>query len=181
MTSNFNQHDPNYGHYDSVQIYDSGLVLNTSLSTKRTICSFLKPSADTLHFEIMNIQGQNNSYDCGIFAVACATELAYEKDPVMCSWDTQQMRQHLISCLEQGQMHRFPIKKIRRIGLGMRIRSSTKESIYCFCRMPDDRSTPMIQCGSCKKWYHLACMALDEDGSYSDVNWVCSSCNDFFS
>ena len=32
----------------------------------------------------MNVVAQPNSYDCGVYALACATELAHGFDPVVC-------------------------------------------------------------------------------------------------
>lgn len=40
----------------------------------------------------MNIQRQPNNSDCGVFALACATELVHNKDPV----DVSKMKQHII-------------------------------------------------------------------------------------
>ena len=76
-------------HYrDTVSIYDSALAPRVSASTKQTICPFLKPSCDVLLFDIMNIQTQP---DCGLFALACATELVHGFDPVLCSFNTASM------------------------------------------------------------------------------------------
>lgn len=68
----------------AVDIYDSGRAPTISLSTKKMICSFMKPNTNTLHFDLMNIQDQQNSYDCGVYAIAYATELAHGKDPILC-------------------------------------------------------------------------------------------------
>ena len=64
----------------------------------------MKPDVQSLRFDFMNIQQQTNAYDCGIYAIACATELALGFDPVLCSWDCEHMREHLLNCLERGKM-----------------------------------------------------------------------------
>ena len=176
VASNFNVHTRD-ARQDSVQIYDSLLSKSINLATKKSICSFLQPIPDTIFFELMNIQGQPNSHDCGMFAIACATEIAHERNPVLCHWTVPLMRKHLLACLEKGHMDCFPITRKRRNGLGTAVRKSIRENIYCLCRMPDDKQ-PMIQCGSCMRWHHLQCVALDEKGSYDDVEfkWMCSLC-----
>jgi hypothetical protein len=35
----------------------------------------------------------------------------------------------------------------------------------------------MIECVRCLKWYHKKCVALDEEESYSGVQWLCNDCN----
>ena len=60
-------------HYtDTVCIYDSGFS-PVGLSIKQEICQFMKPKSDTIRFDLINIQPQPNSYDCGVFVIACAT------------------------------------------------------------------------------------------------------------
>lgn len=167
------------GYYsDTVCIYDSERSLSISSSTKRIICSFVKVVSDAIRFDLINVQGQPNSYDCGVFALACATELAHGTDPVLCRWDGERMRQHLIQCLESGYLTHFPTLGKRRVPLGMRVRKSIVEDIYCVCRMPNDLTRAMIKCKNCKKWYHNDCMSLDLDKTYSETKWVCSVCED---
>lgn len=43
-----------------------------------------------------------NGWDCGLFAIAFATELVHGSDPSLCHFDTGTMRQHLLCCLEKG-------------------------------------------------------------------------------
>ena len=88
-TSNIDSRQNTY-YRDTVSIYDSALASRVSASTKQTICQFLKPiaSCDVLLFDIMNIQTQPNLNDCGLFALACATELFHGFDPVLCSFNT---------------------------------------------------------------------------------------------
>ena len=109
---------------DSISYYDSARPTCLSTKVKETICSFYKCKANTLHFDIVNIEGQMNSYDCGVYAVAIATELAFKNDPTLCRWDCPKMRPHLLQCLENGKMSRFPTIGKRRIAFGSRVRKS---------------------------------------------------------
>ena len=67
--------------HDSVFVYDSLLPNVTKMDTKKQICSFLRPQSKTVLFELMNIQMQESLNDCGLHAIAIATELVYERDP----------------------------------------------------------------------------------------------------
>ena len=40
--------------------------------------------------------------DCGLFAIAFATEVAYGGDPVVVSYQQAEMRNHLLLCFEKG-------------------------------------------------------------------------------
>ena len=178
VVSNMNTHDGSY-HTDTVCVYDSGRSCTVSLATKRAICSFVQPKSDSLHFHLMNVQGQPNAYDCGVFAIAYATELVHSCDPVASRWDIGTMRPHLLSCLEAGKMTRFPNSTRRRVPFGMRVHKFFTESIFCVCRMPNDKAKMMIKCDRCLKWFHYNCMDLDEDKSYKHEKWVCTVCLEF--
>lgn len=56
----------------------------------------------------VSVQQQNNGSDCGIFAIAFATCLAYGSAPEMTHFDTKQMRRHLLECLKSESMEIFP-------------------------------------------------------------------------
>ena len=157
---------------NSVGIYDSNRMLSVPKALKMEICSFIRPTCDRFSFDIINSQAQQNGSDCGLYAIACATELVHGAEPVLCHWDIPQMRPHLIQCLTEGTMNRFPAIKKRRVG-SLRVRKSLSEYIYCLCRLPNDKSRPMIECTSCKKWYHNDCAKVVGD---IDVKWRCNKC-----
>ena len=98
-----------------------GYEANTYIDsdTKLQICSFLRPVGDILKLRMPNTQCQPNSFNCGVLAIATATKLTLGKDPLLCYWDTAQMRCHLLQRLEQGKMESFP-QKSRRIPLALR-------------------------------------------------------------
>ena len=146
LVSNVNPKDGS-GFFNSVGIYDSNRMMYVEKALKNEICSFVKPTCDVYMFDIMNIQTQTNTSDCGLFSIACATELVEGHDPVVCHWDQAKMRPHLMKCLVEGKMLRFPCSKQRRIGLGQRVRNSEKEQLYCMCRLPNDKVRAMIEAG----------------------------------
>ncbi len=159
---------------DIVNIYDSLYSTTVSAAIKKQVCSFMKPMVDSLRFDIMNIECQTNSFDCGVYSLACATEIINGADPVLCKWDYQNMRQHLLSCLEVGSMTRFPVLGNRCIRFGMRVQKSILETIYCICRKPNNKDMAMIECTSCCKWFHTDCirMSIEVDKSYRESGHV---------
>ena len=63
----------------TLNVYDS-MYSALNLQTKKPICSFWKSPIDQVTFRMVNIQRQPNASDCGIFAVAVATEIVHGKD-----------------------------------------------------------------------------------------------------
>ena len=159
---------------DSVHIYDSKQPAYVSPHVKKQACCMIKSTHKEVKFDIINIMPQPNSSDCGVFAIACATELTYGFDPAKCCWEVPLMRQHLLSCLEARKMSRFPVSKKRRIPLGRRVKYMTSEMIYCVCRMPNEKLRPMVRCEKCLEWFHFDCVNYD-----STLEWKCSQCSHF--
>ena len=95
-----------------VYVYDSLLQPGMSLNTKKMICSLARPVCKTVTFDIINVMSQPNTWDCGVFALANATELLYGYDPARCHWEVGRTRKHL-ECLERGHMLWFPTLKQR--------------------------------------------------------------------
>lgn len=170
------------GDHKTVRIYDS---LHTSkrpsLDLMQQICSLVHPNSDLYRFDVMNVQSQKNGSDCGIFAIAYATQLAYGHDPIQCQWKVGVMRNHLLKCFEKQMITPFPLEKERRITMGNRVRKSHEENIHCTCRMPNDKNLEMVCCDYCNRWFHRECEGLDPDGDYASrsVKWKCSVCISF--
>ena len=146
---------------NNIYIYDS-LLTSISDAIVNTVCSFFKWRAtDHFNFDMVNLQRQTNSYDCGVFCVAFATELAYGGDPAKCSWYLSRMRSHLIQGLENRKLQPFPKMGRCTVRLGARIFKSRQITIYCVCHMPNDPQKAMVQCCSCLKWLHIDCCIPD--------------------
>ena len=161
-----------------VRVYDSALG-NVGLDTKKAVCSILRPKESVLHFDLVNVQQQLNSWDCGLFAVAFATELVHERSPSCRHFDVKLFRPHLLDCLKEGTLSCFPSKS-RRVGFGRIVKRSAMETIYCICRMVNDPLCPMIQCGTCTKWFHFNCVGLADDNSTKHLKWHCATCKNLF-
>ena len=160
-----------------VCIYDS-YYQSVDLDTKMQVCSLLKSKEDEITFMMANMQCQGNTYDCGLYAIATATELTHRRDPCLCHWDVDLLRPHLAKCLEKGTLTPFPISKRRRVPLGNRFKGrATKVKIYCICRMPNKKDTPMVQCGKCFVWFHITCIKPGmSEVKLKKVEWFCESC-----
>ena len=57
---------------------------------------------------VMSVQQQPNAIDCGLFAIAFATDLLYDNSPSNVSYEHEKMLQHLFICLRQDSFTLFP-------------------------------------------------------------------------
>jgi hypothetical protein len=95
------------------------------------ISSLLRTKEKEFTYIVKPCQQQKNTYDCGVFAVAYATSIAFGQDPSTTILNVHQMRNHLKQCLDAGKFSLFPT--------GTRGTRSTKEEVlkekvYCHCR-----------------------------------------------
>ena len=159
-----------------VNVYDSGGRYTTSRN-KEEIAALLHTGKDTITLHYMNVQHQVGVSDCGLFALAFATSLCHAIDPTSVVYRQSHMRNHLIQCLERGQLDHFPIHHSRR----PIIRPSKTETfdVHCHCCLTDSgpASARMIWCnGGCKQWYHDTCENIDKDVWNSRKRWYCRNC-----
>ncbi len=76
----------------------------------------------------------------------------------------------------------FPLKTRQNIATLIKnnIQSSTDDiAIHCYCRMPELKDVPMIECSSSFKWFHVACChdsITDEQLKELDTTWCCQVC-----
>jgi len=55
-----------------------------------------------------NVQKQRGGSECGLYAIANATSLAYGKDPIKMTYKESAMREHLCHCLSEMRLELFP-------------------------------------------------------------------------
>ncbi len=97
-------------HQNDIVVYDSRFI-GLSLKTKLQICSLVRNvHLKSICFNIANIQLQNDSCSCGLFAIAVATELVCGFDTCISHWHASVMRQHLHNASKQGLSILFPKK-----------------------------------------------------------------------
>ena len=72
------------------------------------MCGIRKCSQSILKIVSIPVQQHLNACDCGVFAVAFATDVAYGKDPAVQYYDTHNMRNHLLHSLQSRLIAPFP-------------------------------------------------------------------------
>ena len=157
----------------TVRIFDSLYLKPSSIAIEHA-CRMLMFPGDQVTLVNEKVQRQVGSNDCGLFALAFATDLCNGLDPVNQRYEQGSMRQHYVSCLENGAMVPFP-KTTRKVPLHI---SSKKSSvaIYCVCRMPYDKEE-YVQCSyRCRAWYHTSCVKIPEWAINSGRKWKCGKC-----
>ena len=131
----------------------------------------------------MPCQRQRNSYDCGVFAVAFITTLAFGTDPCTVSFDRKSIRAHFIQCLARKEILPFPAFGLRGSG---RIRQPTLSvDVYCSCRLTKYRHAivggaewALANCSICQRWFHRRCENIpDECFTKKKYPFMCSSCH----
>ena len=84
--------------------------LNPSDELVKQLTTLYSPDPSiTLAVEQVVIEfGQAGGVDCGLFAIAYATEIAFGQNPASFIYDQSKMRSHLLTCLGMKQMLPFP-------------------------------------------------------------------------
>ena len=134
--------------------------------------------------EFVDVQLQEGSHDCGLFALAYITSIC---DPAVLLYKQNAMRKHILKSIEDGVMTAFPTSASRLPKASIR----KNIAVYCICLHINDGSkmiqcdicrhinddtkmiqcdicrhindgTKMIQCDICQQWFHVACMKIDK-------------------
>lgn len=102
---------------NKVIVYDSlrGDSLNETLLNQLSALYSPDPSISPTVLYAKMAQQQHGSNDCGLFAIAYATDLLLGRDPSQCVYDQYKMRGHLHQCLEARELTPFPKTSISRI------------------------------------------------------------------
>ena len=129
--------------------------------------------------KVLPVQQQSGYRDCGLFAIAFATEICRGQDPSKSLFIQTQMRGHLFKCITKGNMMPFPqFLKEEQATLPplmtLRPKANTRNvKVYCVCRMPDHYDRKMIECEECEQWFHYSCMGFSRKAAIPEV-WKCS-------
>ena len=153
-----------------INIYDS-LPPATTPHLRNQIAALLATPKTAIKMSYMDTQMQSGTQDCGIFAIAFAVSLANGEQPGAQNITQPQTRKHLMQCLETGNIHTFPVTRKRRRG------NKVKGSSSFSCRMPEQPGGTIIQCCSCKEWYHLTCVIVSQQAIGLHTKWFCNKCN----
>ena len=152
------------------------MYLTTNTHVKAQIAALLHTQAPEIRLQFMNVHMQSGSYDCGLFALAFVTALAFGEPPGHYHFEQGKMRQHLYKCFERRKMEMFPYSKLRR-ATESSIKLAEGVPIYCECRMPELPDTKWIECCACKNWYHTdTCIHVSPAAFRSNAHWLCNNC-----
>ena len=118
-TETIHIHHNGEGHFCTSSSIGGEVCLFDSLNTKpseellRQLTTIYSPDPDiTPTIKQYNITAtQRGSVDCGIFALAYATELAHCTNPAMFVYNQESFRPHLLQCLLMRNLQPFPKKE----------------------------------------------------------------------
>ena len=89
-----------------IEVFDS-LYASILKETRSTIINLFESTSTCAPvLKIAEMSKQEGVKDCGVFAIAAATALAFGSDPV--NIRQSYMREHLLNCFEKGTMSPFP-------------------------------------------------------------------------
>ncbi len=158
-----------------VDLYDSLHTVPLATGTiVRQVCTILKSPLKELVINIVNVQCQEGSNDCGLFALALSCDISTGVDPVKRQYNQTEMRDHLQSCFERRQASlAFPSehrecsrRTVRQVFL----------ELHCLCRLPEMEKV-MVCCDVCDVWYHEGCVPVPDTVFLDDsAEWVCCQC-----
>ena len=158
-------------HSCHAKLFDSKSSGSIASSLQTQIAQIYGPNKHgNVCVEVNPVQQQDGGVDCGLFAIAFATELAYGNDPVRVSYVQSAMRDHLLLCLEQGKMELFPCSRKPATTC---IRKIVSFALYCVCKLPE--TGDMVCCDQCNDWYHYHCVGIKEEGDLPE-QWFCKLC-----
>ena len=157
-----------------VNVYDS-LFSTPPASLVRQLCCLIQTKEAQLTVNMMEMQSQVGTSDCGCFAIACAAALCHGLNPSSLTWAQTKMRDHLDKCLTDGQLTLFPGKKKTNKSRAPDVKKTCTFPVFCSCRAPADRKG-MLQCRECSEWFHRKCANISSSLFKKNVVWTCPSC-----
>ena len=93
---------------NEIEVYDT-LQNFPSLEMQIIICRYIKSKASSVIIKLANLATQKGSSDCGLYAIAIMTTLAFGNDPTKIVYHQDEMRPHLKHCFESRTITEFPI------------------------------------------------------------------------
>ena len=116
-----------------VYLYDSSQKESLNKNLVKQIARLRKSEDAELRIISKVVQQEGNGYDCGIFAIAFATDIAYSHKPEQSTYNQSVMRKHLLEQLENKAMTPFP-QQTKRVKREKEV--TYRFPLYCKCRVP---------------------------------------------
>ena len=146
----------------SVCLYDS-LYSSIPMSTADQIINQVHPGDQKISIKSMNMQKQNGTSDCGLFAISVATAICYKLDPTVVRWAQGEMREHLVRSLEAERITPFPTTNNEDTKQKGVVKKALTLAVHCICRKRHKRAERMKQCLKCQQWFHEKCMSIPKE------------------
>ncbi|XP_035694654.1 polycystic kidney disease protein 1-like 2 [Branchiostoma floridae] len=149
-----------------VRLYDSlGVAMTPSLQIQlyQSYAAFADQARNVLTVISPDVQRQGNVFDCGLFAIAWAVDIAEGQDVSRVAYDDRKMRSHLETCFKQGKLTPFPRQiSCRKVGLT----KAHQISLVCHCEQ-GERLDWMKRCKECRRIFHVNCLPVSppKDGT----------------
>ena len=115
------------------------------------------------------------------FNFAFATSLVNGISPEDETFSVEELRPHLLKCLQEGKMKPFP-RESEITHKRVRPTTTVKLNLYCHCRMPwrpsdkEVRGMAMAECEICLKWFHQKCENIPDSIFRDGGSWTCNDC-----
>ena len=159
-------------------MYDSMFTGRNSESLDLQLAMLYAKRTTQLRLTIASMQQQRGGSDCGLFALAVVTAIAFGKDPSILFWRQCNMRGHLVECFRTERITQFPTIETKDLQSKMTRNLETDYfvKLYCLCKLPKFVSKQMVQCQSCSNWFHKPCVEyLDVRGKID--SFFCDLCS----
>ena len=155
-----------------VKVYDSIWRGRLNAKLQKQIAWLMFTQEPQITIEWPDIQSQR-ARDCGLFCLAVAAALCQGQDPATCSWDQSLMRKHLASCFRSGEVSLFPTTvQVRPVGPAKVI----EVNVSCHCRQPKVDKRLLVQCQTCKGWFHRTCDNIPVGARSDQIKFICQVC-----
>ena len=155
------------------------LVVQIVLSLGQLLALFRRKK-HFLPLQLATASQQINHYDCGVYAIAFATALMFDTDPSKITFDSQNMRQHLLKCFTWQNLISFP--SLNLLSPFQEKLQAQIVQVYCLCRRPlrfrlgkiPTKEEKLTQCESCNDCFHRSCLPSGE--IFKVKKWRCQKC-----
>ena len=117
---------------NEVYIYDSSKTKDLPVEIAKQIAQLCSSKDRSIRVIRAEVQQQTDTISCGLFAIAFAFDVCAESDPRNVHYDQAKMRSHLLKCIKENCIAKFPRSQKR---LSSKCKNSiTFLDVYCVCR-----------------------------------------------
>ena len=159
---------------------DLGKKICLTDSLKIQLAQIYGQGKSKLKVKIPHVQQQNNSYNCGLFAIANMIKFATNRynglkdGKLEFMFIQNEMRTHLIKCFNQNYMEPFPKEKMQQIRT-IKV-SSIDIDLFCCCSVPEVSGLgPWIAYDTCDQWYLQKCEGINGKKIHKNQLYICKN------